>query len=536
MLLAQAGLDCLLHARQRVFGQQLQDADVLPRSRAGPVASLQRLPQSGERFRQLPVPQHRRVVQRRRPPPQADQVVQRVEHLLVAAVTPRVPRHHLPGGHHLDPVDVTLDRDAAVGAGPRHAVAVLVEPHRPILVHAAGLDDAGVERVPRQRQGRVTVAAEPLADRLLVALDGPAGLLDAALSQVGVERAQVRGPGHRRGPLSLQHTDPGLDVGLLVAPGRHAEQRVEQVVAGQRRVPQAGPTLPPLEDLVHHRPGVVPPDLVRHAAEEGKRLDHAGQDRLGPLGRQSQGEGVVGVRPDQDQHRDLTPAFGEVDVDVAEVGLQPLAGVVGQRDERLAAVTTPLADVPADLVVAAGVAVLVLEAAEDLHGGVPLLGWGLLVLGEDGVDGGVEGAEHGGGRGLLARVGPGLRLLQGLADLAPGVAEGAGDLANASAVAVRATDGAVVVHRQHPCLRCQAPGEGAYCNRGGCGGSIYLADPAAGGGPGLRADYQARRGITDGAVWGHCRGWRTPWLRPCPGCSAACWAGSPLPPGYTSRG
>ena len=45
-----------------------------------------------------------------------------------------------------------------------------------------------------------------------------------------------------------------------------------------------------------------------------------------------------------------------------------------------------LADVASDLGVAAGVAVLVAEAAEDLHGGVPLLGRCLLVVGQDLVD------------------------------------------------------------------------------------------------------------------------------------------------------
>ena len=58
------------------------------------------------------------------------------------------------------------------------------------------------------------------------------------------------------------------------------------------------------------------------------------------------------------------------------------------------------ADVALHLGVAAGVAVLVAEAAEDLGGGVPLLGRGGLVVGEDLVDGRLEGAEL--GRGAVA--------------------------------------------------------------------------------------------------------------------------------------
>ena len=72
---------------QRVLGQQLQHADVLPRPGRRAVPLLQRLPQLRERLGQLPVAQHRGVVQRRRPAAQRRQVVQRVEDLLVAAVT-----------------------------------------------------------------------------------------------------------------------------------------------------------------------------------------------------------------------------------------------------------------------------------------------------------------------------------------------------------------------------------------------------------------------------------------------------------------
>src|SRR4051812_32629389 len=70
-------------------------------------------------------------------------------------------------------------------------------------------------------------------------------------------------------------------------------------------------------------------------------------------------------------------------------------------------------------------------------------------------------------------------LAEGLADLGARVPEGAGDLADAHAVAVRQTDLGVVFHLQHPCLRRARPfRRSAYCNRGRWGGSILLADPA----------------------------------------------------------
>ena len=55
----------------------------------------------------------------------------------------------------------------------------------------------------------------------------------------------------------------------------------------------------------------------------------------------------------------------------------------------------------------------------------------------------------------------------------------------------------VVVHRQHPCLRSLGPpGDGAYWNGCGWGGSILLADSGPGGGSLLRADYQLDRRVS----------------------------------------
>src|SRR5262249_48245234 len=92
-------------------------------------------------------------------------------------------------------------------------------------------------------------------------------------------------------------------------------------------------------------------------------------------------------------------------------------------------------------------------AAEDLHGGMALLGRRVLIGSEDRVDGGVEGAQDGSGRRRPAAVGPGLGVGEDLPDLMPGVMKSAGNLANAHAVAMRAANFTVVAHRQHPCLR-----------------------------------------------------------------------------------
>jgi hypothetical protein len=124
------------------------------------------------------------------------------------------------------------------------------------------------------------------------------------------------------------------------------------------------------------------------------------EDGLGAFTGQNDDEGGVGVGPDGDQEGDEASAVGEVDVDVTEVSLEPMAGWVGQRDEGGAGVLTVDGDVTADRGVGARVSVLVLEPAEHLGGGVPLLGRCVAIVAEDLVDDRGEWPEHG-GRGRL---------------------------------------------------------------------------------------------------------------------------------------
>jgi hypothetical protein len=76
-----AGVDGLLHARDGMLGQKLQDANVLTRPRQGAVLLLQSLAQRGEHRRQLPLFVDVGVVQGRRLASQRHQVMPRLEHL-----------------------------------------------------------------------------------------------------------------------------------------------------------------------------------------------------------------------------------------------------------------------------------------------------------------------------------------------------------------------------------------------------------------------------------------------------------------------
>ena len=71
---------------------------------------------------------------------------------------------------------------------------------------------------------------------------------------------------------------------------------------------------------------------------------------------------------------------------MAEVGFEPMSRQMPERDERLAITSAVLEDMALDLGIAAGVGVLVAEATMDLGGGMPLLGRGVLVVGEDAID------------------------------------------------------------------------------------------------------------------------------------------------------
>ena len=154
--------------------------------------------------------------------------------------------------------------------------------------------------------------------------------------------------------------DGPLGVGLLLAPSRHAEEEIEDVVAGQLGVAGMVPALASLEDERGNGPGVVPPDLLEDAAEELEGPDHAFEDRLRALEVESQNEGSVRVGPGRDQEGNLPPAIGEIDVDVAKIGLEALAWQVPQRNERLAMATSVLVHIALHLAVTSVVPVYIL--------------------------------------------------------------------------------------------------------------------------------------------------------------------------------
>jgi len=263
-----------------------------------------------------------------------------------------------------------------------------------------------------------------------------------------------------RGPAPLEVEDSVLGDGLLVAGSRQAKERLEGIVAGQGGIALVGLALPAFEGDADNGGGIVPPHLARHGLEELEGLDHAAQDGLRPLGGHGHDQGAVRERPRCHEDRDLLAPLGEVHIDVAEVALQPSAGIVRQRNERLALTTAMLTHVAAHLIVAAEVAVFAVQPSVNLSRSVPLFGWSRLVSLKYLVNDRVKRPQLGRGRILAARVGLRLGAGQGLPNLAPRVVKHPGQGPNAQAVMVSTSNPTVIVHRKHP-----APPDAPACSQ-----------------------------------------------------------------------
>ena len=144
----------VLHPLQRMLGQQLEHADVLPHPRPGAVTSLQTLPELGKHPGKLPAAVDVRMVQRRRTTAQRRQIVPRIEHLVARRVAPPVAGNHTIAMHDVHPIDVRFHGHRLERVRPGHAVLHVLETHQLILVDLPGPHHARVERVPGQRQRR----------------------------------------------------------------------------------------------------------------------------------------------------------------------------------------------------------------------------------------------------------------------------------------------------------------------------------------------------------------------------------------------
>jgi hypothetical protein len=321
-----AGLhDGVSNHLHRVFGQELQNSNVLPCATGEPVPFFEVGPQLVEAGRQLPFGKHKGMIQGRRPTPQDRQVMLGRHDPFVPRVTTDMTSDDSRTGDHLDPIGVRLDRHRLEGPAAGNTVAIRIESHRLVLVHLGALGNKGIEGPRRQGQSRLSILLEQLPDRLRLTRHRMVPLGQGTRPQVHIQLGQVLHPGNRGRPVPLQIVHAVFHVGLLVASRRHTEAGIETVMARQRGVPRLHLALPALQDRRGYGRRIVPPDLPGHAAEELQPLDHPRQNRLGLLARQHHGEATARVTPRQQQHRDLLPSLREVHIDMPEVRLQPPA-------------------------------------------------------------------------------------------------------------------------------------------------------------------------------------------------------------------
>jgi hypothetical protein len=361
--------------------------------------------------------------------------MERVQHLTAGHVTTFVPGHHLGGNDNLDALGVRFHRRRLKSIALRHTVTHVIETRCLVLVDLGLLINASVKTRGWQRPGLLAVLLETLADGLGVLGRGTCLILQAAVPQVVVEFGQILVPRHRRRPTSLQGLDAILHVGLLIAAGRHAKQRLEHVVACQSLVARMQLPLPAAVNCRRHGLGIVPPNFARHTAKEREALHHAFQDCFGPLTRQGDGERIIRIRPCQHEHRQLLAALGKVNIDVAEVRLQPLAWIVRQRDKRFGVLPLRFANVTAHGIIAALITVLITQPFEEAAARVPLLGRRLFIVGENLLEDGMKGTQLACGRFAEPGKRLGFRVDQYVADLASRIVKRAGDGPNAHTIA-----------------------------------------------------------------------------------------------------
>jgi hypothetical protein len=237
-------VDDILHDVDRMQIEQLQHAHVLLDPAASSVLLFQGDTQFVKQRRQVPAAKDIRVVERCRAALQCFQVMTRVEHLLVPAVTARLRRDDFAAAHHLDAVDVDLDRDVLERGRARHAVAIGVDTDRLIFVHPGRLHQAGIEGTFGEGQRIVILPGEALADAFRLPLLDAFAIPYTAALQMGVQFRQVVHARHRRGPVTLQVTHPPLDPRLLLRSPRQTKQRQEGVMTDQRLITFVEPAFP----------------------------------------------------------------------------------------------------------------------------------------------------------------------------------------------------------------------------------------------------------------------------------------------------
>jgi hypothetical protein len=109
------------------------------------VLLLQVITEFSKHGRQLPVLEYRRVIQVGRLTAQNDEIMSWIKTVFARIITPLVPSDRLVSDGDLDVIYVALHGCGLEGKRSGHAVAVLVEGHRLVLVDVTWVADTIIE-------------------------------------------------------------------------------------------------------------------------------------------------------------------------------------------------------------------------------------------------------------------------------------------------------------------------------------------------------------------------------------------------------
>ena len=284
-------------------------------------ARLEQAAQRGELLGQLPAGQRRGLVERVDLLLDQRQVMQRVEHEVLALVGARMASDHLRAAsdHHL--VHVTAHKHLAVTEARRHRVVVAPVAHQRQRGDARAKLLAGVVWRRQRLAQSGQIALQPLADGLVVATQAIAHALSAAVQKMGVQRREAVEHRDRHQEVAPRITDQPFDLALVVALARSAEPVLEQVMRLQlAEHPRALP-LAVTQDAGHRDLGVVVEDRLRHAAEEAERSHVAVAERFRRLRRIGHHKAGIRVRQVKREEVDLALHPADDADRLAEVGL-----------------------------------------------------------------------------------------------------------------------------------------------------------------------------------------------------------------------
>ena len=143
-----------------VFGQELQNPNVLPGATCEPFPFFEVGPQLVEAGRQLPFGKHKGMIQGGRPTAQNRQVMLGRHDPFVTGITTSMTGNDSRTGDHLDPIHVRLDGHRLEGPASRNTVAIRIESLKGISFLRASIDE---KRDLRREGWRIRALLEPLS-------------------------------------------------------------------------------------------------------------------------------------------------------------------------------------------------------------------------------------------------------------------------------------------------------------------------------------------------------------------------------------